>query len=174
MIDAIGDIKSVNEVLKYDVVLCDIMGVGKYLDPRLQGASIIAEVRRSFPEKYVIAYTGAALNQVAARQANALADDTLKKDADIEDWIGLLDKYMNASQDPFKVWIRIRSTLIDRGVDTKDVLCLEDAYVRSIKKGDAHFIRLTKQADKLRLRDDVRSIINGIISSIAFSYMFGS
>ena len=173
-IQPLGDIKTVSEIEPYDLVLCDIMGVGQHFDTRLQGASIIAEMKRCHPEKFIVAYTGAALNQVAAREAAVGADDILKKDVDIEEWISVLDGYTAAVLDPKQVWERIRADLVQREIDTKHVLRLEDAYVASVLRRDKSFVALRGVLGNLSLGEDVRAIVNGIISSAAFKFILGS
>lgn len=172
-IHPLGDIKTVSEIEPYDLILCDIMGVGQHFDTKLQGASIIAEMKRCHPEKFIIAYTGAALNQVAAREAGLGADDILKKDVDIEEWISVLDSYTAAILDPKQVWDRMRADLVQKGIDTKDVLRLEDAYVISVLNRDKSFGALRSTLKSLNLGDDVRAIVNGIVSSAAFKFVLG-
>lgn len=170
-IDSIGDIKTVAEIQSYDIILCDIMGVGMNFDNKRQGASIISEVKRRHPEKIVIAYTGAALNQTAARDASTVADDVIKKDTDIEDWITNLDNYSIQALDPYKVWQRIRLSLVKNGTSTAQVLKLENAYVHGIMNKDSSFSKLSEVAHSSSLSKDVRSIVQGLISSAAFHFI---
>ena len=172
-ITALGDIKDVEEVLPFDVVLCDLMGVGQHLDKTLQGASLIAEIRRMFPEKYVVAYTSAAMSATIARQATSMSDEILRKDIEMEDWVSVLDRYTDLVQNPFLVWQRIRSSLVYKGIDTKNILLLESAYVSSVERRDSSFSRLRAVSKSLNIHNDVRAVINGVIGSIAFKYVFG-
>src|SRR3546814_8256170 len=57
-INVLGDIKKISEVEPYNIILCDLQGVGRHLDERNQGAYLIDEIKRNHPEKFVIAYTG--------------------------------------------------------------------------------------------------------------------
>lgn len=169
----IGDLRAVDGIAPYDIVLCDLMGVGQHFDGKLQGASIIREIKRVYPEKYVIAYTGAAMNAGIARQATEAADDIVRKDVDIDDWVQTLDHYTDLAQDPYEIWLRIREGLTDRGADTKDIILLEDAFVRSVMNGDARFSDLGKVSTGTALKEDVKSIVHGLISSAAIAFVFG-
>jgi DNA-binding NarL/FixJ family response regulator len=60
----------------------------------MQGAYLIEEIKRNYPEKAVIAFTGGATNSNISKRAAAAADDYLRKDASIEDWRELLDKHI--------------------------------------------------------------------------------
>ncbi|MDP3677295.1 MAG: hypothetical protein Q8R44_19720 [Novosphingobium sp.] len=57
-IRTLGDIKTLDEVQSFNVILCDLQGVGRHLDSKNQGAFLIDEIKRNHPEKFVIAYTG--------------------------------------------------------------------------------------------------------------------
>ncbi len=170
----LGDIKRVDEVSKYHIVLCDIMGVGRHFDTNLQGASLISEIKLTFPEKIVIAYTGAMLNQSAARQAALRADKILKKDTEIEEWISTLDRFTDEVMNPYVVWNKIRKRLVELDVNTKDIIKLEDSYVSSIKNRDSKFSELSNTINDLGLNQDVRSVLQGVIGSYIFSIIFGA
>lgn len=167
-ITPLGDIRDIADVAKYQIVLCDIIGVGRFFDASIQGASLIAEIKRSYPEKVVIAYTGAAMNDRSARIATARADRILRKDAPIEDWIELLDEMSKEATDPHVIWNKIRSRFVEMGISSKDVLMLEDAYVRDVKSGAARLSNLSSTAQSSGIQQDARAIIQGLISSMIF------
>jgi hypothetical protein len=68
-IDYLGDISSVDKIAPYHITLCDLQGVGTALDAKKQGAFIIREIKRNYPEKFVVAYTGGGLNQTISKEA---------------------------------------------------------------------------------------------------------
>ncbi len=171
--EPLGDIKRINEVASYHIILCDIMGVGRHFDNNLQGASLISEIKATFPEKVVIAYTGAMLNQSAARQAGLRADKIIKKDIEIEEWISTLDKYSDEVMNPYIVWNKIRRRLVELDVKTKDIVRLEDAYVRSIRSKDSSFSQLSATVGAIGLGQDVRSVLQGVVGSYIFRVIFG-
>lgn len=51
------DIESIKDVEPYDIILCDISGVGKKLGYEKEGAFIIREIHANYPNKRIIAYT---------------------------------------------------------------------------------------------------------------------
>lgn len=173
-ITPIGDIRTIDQVAGYDLILCDILGVGLSFNTTLQGASLIAEIKRVFPEKWVIAYTGATLNQAVTREAKSVADALIKKDIDIKEWVDRLDRYVAEVLNPYSVWERIRIDLVGRGIGTKDVLLLESAYVGAIFKGRGGAAAMQKALDKSHIPEDARNIVNGVISSAIFGFIAGS
>lgn len=169
----VGDLKKLNEIEQYPLILCDIMGVGRNFDSKLQGASIISEIKKSHPEKVVIAYTGAGLQEFAARQAIERADHLIIKDADIEDWVETLDNYAEEALDPYIVWNKLRRRFVEMDVSTRDIFILEDAYVRSVEAKDAGFNGLLEVASQ-SAQKDARAIVQSLIASVIFKVMFSA
>ncbi len=172
-ITQIGDIKRVDEVEKYRIVLCDLMGVGRHFDKTKQGASLITEIRLAYPATIVVAYSGSSLNSVPARSAKENADLTLKKDEDISEWRRVLDDLIHKASDPYFLWQRTRLQLTTMELDTLTILQLENAYVRSVLSGDAEGKEFGSSARKLSLSSDTRAIVQGLISSAIFKVMVG-
>jgi hypothetical protein len=162
----LGDINTVDVVTPHHIVLCDLKGVGHELDARKQGSFVIREIRANYPEKYVIAYTGGGANEIISREAYQVSDSFLKKDADIDAWVNTLDRLILRLLDPYTVWQRQRSALIEREVDTLTILKLEDAYVRSITlQSDPEHSTLSRLLSSDRISDDVRAIVRSLIAS---------
>lgn len=91
------------------------------------------------------------------------SDDFLDKDADMDAWSEILDKYIDLLTRPSEVWKRARENLIKLDISTKDILALENAFVRDILSDDADFGRLNKVSKSLSLSGIAKSIISGII-----------
>lgn len=164
-IETLGDVTAIDRVQPFQIVLCDLQGVGTALDSRKQGAFLIREAKRNVPEKLVIAYTGGGLNQALSREASSDADYLLKKDADIDDWVDVLDGFISRILNPYKVWQRQRTVLVDREVDTLAILKLESAFVRSIQGRGPNGNNIFKDYVANELSGDARAIVQGMISS---------
>lgn len=172
-ITQIGDIKRIDEVEKYQIVLCDLMGVGRHFDPVKQGASLISEIRLTYPAKIVVAYSGSSLSSAPARSAKESADRTLRKDEDISEWRRVLDELIQQAADPYFLWQRIRLQLISMELDTKILLQLEDAYVRSVLRRDSDGQDFKTGIQKANLTSDARAVVQGLISSAIFKAFVG-
>ena len=131
-VEQIGDLKSVEEVKNYHLILCDVMGVGRHFGAKAQGATLISEIKKVYPEKIVIAYTGGAAGDPAIQAATERADALIRKDVDGEEWAAKLDELGIAAIDPHIIWHKVRTRFVELDVDTKDILLLEDAFVRSV------------------------------------------
>lgn len=123
-----GDIQDINVTEPYQVILVDLEGVGGKLNPEMQGAHVIREIKLSFPDKTVVAYTGGSSNTLI--QTGVLfADHFLQKDSPIDDWIELLDECILSYTNPIDIWKRTRSRLLFNGLDPFRITLLEDVYV---------------------------------------------
>lgn len=171
----LGDPQSINVVQDSHIVLCDLQGVGLSLDPRKQGAFFIDEIRRNYPEKYVIAYTGGGLNLNISRDALRSADSFLRKDANIEEWRDKLDEMIVKLLDPAQVWQRQRLALVNKGVDTLSILQLEDAFVRSIRQrqpvGNSQFVRMINSRGT---PGDIRAVLQSLVASGLYALLTGA
>lgn len=97
-----NDLQSMDAVSRYPIVLSDLLGVGLSFGPRLQGAQVIKEIKKNYPDKYVIAYTGGGSSEIS-ELAISFSDQYLKKDADIEEWCELLDEAIMQISNPAQV-----------------------------------------------------------------------
>jgi hypothetical protein len=167
----LGNIRDIDEVATYNIVLCDLQGVGRHIDNRKQGAFIIDEIKRNNPEKFVLAYTGGALDDEISVQAQMYADYFIRKDADMDEWRDKLDEVIGFLSNPVEVWRRQRVALVDADVNTLDILRLEDAYVRSIKERNPSKYKAV--AMNSRINSDLRSIANNLIASGIFRVLVG-
>ena len=48
----------VSDFLQYNVILCDIKGIGKSLDSSLEGIAVARQIKINYPEKIVLQYSG--------------------------------------------------------------------------------------------------------------------
>ncbi len=68
-----------------------------------------------------------------------LPEDTLiiQKDDELEKWTEKIDTLIFSVSNPIMVWRRFAKKLIDGGISAYDLEKLEDAYVKSILKGNS-------------------------------------
>jgi DNA-binding NarL/FixJ family response regulator len=100
------------------------------MNPSMQGAHLISEIKKNFPQKYVLAYTGGAQGAILERSIQ-IADDYLKKDVDIDDWCDHLDNAIEILANPAKIWRQVRHRLLDAGISPYQLAVLEDTFVRN-------------------------------------------
>lgn len=129
------DLTDLRDAEAFKIILCDIRGVGNFLESEFGGAYLIKQLKEKYPAKIIIAYTA---NEYSAKfeQFLSYADEVVPKGSyALEDWTSLLDRLIKELADPVKIWEKTRKTLIDAGVSTVDVAKYESDYVAAIKKG---------------------------------------
>ncbi len=171
-IKILGDPQSISVVEGCHIVLCDLQDVGTALNPDKQGAFLIDEIRRNYPEKIVGAYTGGGMKPAISREAFQRSDFFMKKDAITDEWRDKLDAFIVKLLDPVEVWNRQRDVLVHKRIDTLTILKLEDAFVRSVKGREsvqyAGFTRAVEESS-----GDVRAVVQSLIASGIYSILTG-
>jgi hypothetical protein len=171
-IKILGDPQSISVVEGCHIVLCDLQDVGTALNPDKQGAFLIDEIRRNYPEKIVGAYTGGGMKPAISREAFQRSDFFMKKDAVTDEWRDKLDAFIIKLLDPVEVWNRQRDVLVQKRIDTLTILNLEDAFVRSIKAREAStYSAFGRAVDSSP--GDVRAIVQSLIASGIYSLLIG-
>jgi len=163
------DIDTIKDVEPYEIIMCDISGVGKNLGYEKEGAFIIREIHANYPLKRIIAYTSYTYN-AEYNQFFSLADCVASKDLGIDDWISILDTQVKNAINPVKQWEKIRKYLLDNNVSTLSIAKIEDKYVQAIKKKDMK--ALTKFVSGERL--NIKSIITEFSTSLCAKIILGA
>lgn len=162
------DIDTIKDVEPYDIILCDISGVGKKLGYTKEGAFIIREIHANYPNKRIIAYTSYTYDP-EYNQFFSMADFVAPKDFGIDDWINVLDEQVRKSIDPVKQWVKIRNYLMENEVSTLTIAIIEDKFVAAVNN---------KSFDKLKSfvegKDSkLSSIITDFLSSLCAKIILG-
>ena len=150
-INIFKDIQRIEEISSYPIVLCDLQGVGLHLDNQNQGAYLIEEIKRNYPEKIIIAYTGGATNSSIFRRATSTADEYLKKDAQIDEWREVLDNSIKNLSNPILVWRGFHHRLVEHNTTAIDIAKIEHQYVTAILSTSPH--------SQKNLQNNLQSII---------------
>lgn len=127
------DLHNITDVAEYDIVITDIKGVGRSFNENLEGGAIIKELKKHYPEKYIIVYSASQFD-VNFNSTFQLADKVIKKDCDIEAWVEAIDEGIREYYNPQTAWKKTHKTLVDNNISTRKILKLEQAYVYSILK----------------------------------------
>lgn len=166
----VEDIDAIDFVHNYEIILCDINGVGKKFGSKFDGAYIISEIRKKYPFKYIIAYTGHTHDPSYTKHFKK-ADNVINKDIASDEWVEELDVAIYSVVNPITRWMKIRDFLILQNIDISIVAKLEDEYVRTILAGD-DISNFPKKKTSKDLPDDARAILNSFVASIIFKLIF--
>ncbi len=135
------DLTHLSDAAEFGIILCDIRGVGKFLDSKFDGAALIKELKNKYPNKIIIAYTANNYDAEFQKYLNYADEIVPKGDFSLEDWVSLLEKQIKNSVNPVEQWKRTRAALLDAGVPTKDVAKYESQYVKAIKNNSFESIK---------------------------------
>lgn len=167
------DVRKIEEVSNFPIILCDLQGVGVQLAQDLQGAYLIEELKSNYPDKAVIAFTGGSINSAISKRAIKFADDYLKKDASIDEWRDVLDKHIRQLSNPVYVWKRLRIRLVEEGITPKELLKLEHVFVSNYSKGkDETKAAISDTVADTNFDADVRKAVVGFVASKVFDLIF--
>jgi hypothetical protein len=155
------DISNIKDVEGYDIILCDIRGVGKEFESSKEGAYLIKEIRTIYPGKQIIAYTGSYYD-ATYNEYLKFADDVIEKATPIELWVDKLDNAISKLFDPIAQWEKMRMKLLEKDVSINIVGKIESKYVKAIKKKS--FDNFEKFSNNLSVSSEVReALINFIL-----------
>ncbi len=150
------DIRSLDQVSTYPIIVCDVAGVGRAFGSSLEGAHLVNEIRKAYPDKFLIGYTGQT-HSVATTNALAAADRRMAKDESIEAWIKNLEAGMDEVVNPRNRWIRMRRALLARGVELFDVFKLEQAFIKAVKQRKPEV--LANEARDLGVTQEIKDLV---------------
>lgn len=166
------DIDTIQDVQPYDIILCDISGVGKKLGYSKEGAFVIREIHASYPLKRIIAYT---VNTYDAdyNQFFSIADFVAPKDLGIDDWINVLDEQVKKSIDPINQWNKIRDYLQESGVSTLTIARIEDKFVSAVNRKDFGKLKSFVQGEDSKLNNIITEFTSSLCAKIILGLIGG-
>jgi DNA-binding NarL/FixJ family response regulator len=158
------DISAIDLVAGYPIVVCDIKGIGATFHSKHEGAHLFREIRRAFPEKYIIAFSGFRFD-ATYNEYFRVADVSLKKDTDTEAWVKVLDEAISIMSDSKFRWLRMRRFLLEEArLELWTVLQIETAFIDSVSARDKD--KLLSPIKGLRLPDETRQMLISFAGSL--------
>lgn len=125
--------ESMDEYQDYDIILCDIEGIGINVDVDKQGLAVAEQIKNVYPEKVVLLYSGK--NVETFGEMPKIIDGYLRKQSSMSELAKSLDAYYKQSIDPINVWEKTRDEMLNNKISTKTIAFLEDRYCRSLLEG---------------------------------------
>lgn len=160
-IDYRTDLTASTDAAEHQIIITDIRGVGKSLGGGLEGGAIVKEIKKLYPEKYVIVYSASQFD-VTANAIFQAADECMKKDSDLETWVDTIDEGIKAFYDPKKIWHKTRANLIAAGISSYTIVQIESHFVTSIKN------KKNLLSQSFSNDDSVLKLISPLVQLLAF------
>ena len=154
------DIQDTKDFIPYDIILCDIKGVGKLYGSEYEGAYLIKEAKKSFPNKQLIAYTASTYNP-SYNSFLKYADAIIPKGTSLEGWIDLIDTQLRNCIDPIYQWKELRKSLFEAELSTIEVATFEQLYVKAIENKE--FTSFEKLTDNTQTSSIIKQFLTSLI-----------
>mgnify|MGYP000250864002 CR=1 FL=1 len=170
------DISSLDIIADYPVIICDIKGVGKSFGADSEGAFLIHEIKRKYPDKYIIAYSTASFG-IKNTKFLQKADVSLQKETTTEQWSEVLEKALKEVSNPKIRWKKIRQSLLDYDIELSDLMLLEQSYIRAVLLNNINEMpsnsELPDILDSELMIDIVKDFISGSLVEVLKYYFSG-
>lgn len=130
-IDVEYDFKNMNMIESYDIIFCDINDVAKNIYPTGQGAELASEIKRTYPDKYVIIFS--AQNQKPSfSKYYEDVDAVIDKTSDQRVFQNVIDQYISIQNNPIAYWENLEKVMLKQKLNKVYISKLEHYYVSSI------------------------------------------
>ena len=170
-IDKFDDIENIESLNGYDIILCDIQGVGTKFNEVFQGAYLVKEIYKRYPFKIIIAYTGSRYDP-RYNEYLKYAEYNIIKDASSEEWVEKLDSALELASNPEHRWNRVRRYLLNEGVPLFELTLLEDDFVCRFLENKS-FDDFPNNKIAKTLDDDIRAILQSFTANALFKILVG-
>jgi len=152
------DIQSIQDLAKYQIVFCDIKGVGANLavGKDFHGGIIVSELRKYHPLAYIVIYSSETYKPEFNRYF-ALADGVADKGRMTgEPLIELFDQAMKTLNSPTKQWVRFKKNVLgqrEQYIEPRTMERLHKRFLGMFAIGDTAFEKQSKLLN-LKIREE--------------------
>lgn len=163
-VDTMLDYKNSNEVAGYDIIACDIDGIGLNLDRKRQGLAVAETIIAAFPEKVVLIYSS---NNPYEYDENyhSVGDGWFNKSLSNNEIAKIFDEKAAVMFDEIAAWGKIEKILRRDNISNKTIAYIEDLYVKSLKKKVNLFEN--NGSNFLKIVKEIPGVMMSIVSIIA-------
>lgn len=151
----------ISEYSNYEIILCDLDGVGKVIDSKKQGLAIVEQIKINYPSKKIFVYSGKSLEGYGQLPEEVLY---IPKHSNPNEISQILDSNCSYLWDPIEAWNYIYERLIDAKVSSKVIAVIEDRFAESIIEKDNLFV---KRKIKFKEVKDIAELIGFIIKIVS-------
>lgn len=146
---------SIDALKDYDVILCDMDGVGKLLDSEKQGLAVAEQLRIKYPLKKIFIYSGKSLEGYGKLPDGV---EYVSKQLSANELSKFLDNKCSYFWDPVESWDYLFEMMVNSKLSAKTIAVIEDRYVSSILEKTNLF---HEESNKLDL-PNIQTVINVI------------
>ena len=124
---------SLDEFDSFNVIFCDIQGIGSAQYPTNKGFDVAVELKKRYPNCCVFIYTG-----IDSSNYPAIPSDIklVSKQTQLKDIVAILDKECEKFWNPVAAWKEIESKMREEQMPNKFIALLEDDFYQSAISGN--------------------------------------
>lgn len=157
-IDVKYNFERIEDYKEYDIIFCDLEGVGKHMDSTLQGLWIAEEIKNQYPNCEVFIYSGNDVDDYGELPTNI---KYVPKQTNIRELSNIIDYTCGSLWDPHKAWERIYQRMLNEKIPSKIIALLEDEFVNSLENKTNNFVNSDK---KETLMENVQLYVGFLLS----------
>jgi len=116
----------------YDIIILDIGGVGRELDPTNEGIAILQHLKKLNPAQVIVAFSGQSYES-AKIPFFQLADQYVPKPTPAIIWKEIIDDLIKTRITVDHYWSTMKQVLYDSGVNEKSIRNIESCLIKASK-----------------------------------------
>lgn len=149
---------NIDEFVGFDVIFCDIQGIGHIQYPNNKGFDVAIELKKRYPCCNVFVYTGIDLTPYPQLPDNIKC---ISKQTPIKDIVSILDNECKYLWNPVEAWKRIEGELRKASMPNKYIASVENDFFSAYIDGDCFLSNgLAAQSDQYLSFENVKYYIS--------------
>lgn len=97
----------------------------------------------------------------------------IPKSTDFNTWMSYFDVLIENAASPIENWKTIRTFMLNKDVSLLEVLKMENSYVYTYLNNRSNIRFFPDKKEFPNLNDDIRAVINGVISAVISKLIIG-
>lgn len=156
--------ENMDEYQEFDIILCDVEGIGVTVDAEKQGLAVAEQIKNVYPEKVVLLYSGKNIETFG--EMPDILDGYLRKQTSMSELAKTLDAFYAQSINPINVWEKTRNEMIKNKISTKTIAFLEDRFCKALLEKDDYLYCMTKENDDVFSAENIGKYIDILIKVV--------
>lgn len=158
------DIESLEGVEAFQIVICDVKGVGKKFGSSLEGAFVLNQLKQAYPMKEYAVYSSSLYNPEMTSALQGIS--IIKKDQPSDEWCNDIDSLIRNVTNPKLIWQKIAIKMIENNIPTSVIRKVEHEYVECVRDKAGDFTGFPSKHCLSDVESDVSGIVHSLIAGI--------
>lgn len=157
---------------KFDIVFCDIEGVGAKAYPGLEGVGVIQDIRELNPLQVIVAFTGSPARLLDPRTGKNFTalDAVFQRDWEVDDFLLNFNSLVKIFTAPKQRWKFLRGRLVHLDLSESKITSVQRAFTENVLllKYLGEKSKVSKnEIQKIVVNSEKRVDIKGVVESSA-------